>query len=172
MLFKALISRLNGGTDTASTKASSFHRRLSKVAYEKYPILPSLVLRLLSRSKAVVPESSQGNRASSIANSTFAQRVFPALEIIERSGLPQKHSEEISSAIKRLMESSIWAIREKSAKTFAVVTSDKDLTDELQNLLQSQTVSQNALHGRLICARLMITRQQADLVGTYTKDVV
>lgn len=164
MLFKALLRRLNGGTDTASTKASSSHRSLSKLAYEKYPNLPSLILRLLCQNK---PTSIEAAHNETQTLSFQAQWVFPALEILERSGLPLQYRVEIDEAIRHHMASSIWVIREKAAKALALVLSEKDINGEIGNLLKPSKMSQNCLHGRLLCVGFMISRIGAIPTGQY-----
>ena len=152
MLFKALIRRLNGGTDTSSTRASSPHRRFSKLMYEKYPSLLDLLLKLLRRIDTVRLDSGQ----SEISASMQAQRVFPALEIIEISGLPSQHDLEIKKLIWHHMESPAWPIREKAAKALALVLKHEDRHADIQTLLRPDWPSQNALHGRLLYLRYII----------------
>lgn len=164
MLFKALLRRLNGGTDTASTKASSSHRSFSKLAYEKYPNLPNLILRLLCQNQQALIEAAHDETQTLLLQ---AQWVFPALEILERSGLPLKHRVEIEEAIRHHMASSIWVIREKAAKALALVVSEKDLAGEIRDLLKPGKISQNCLHGRLLCVGFMISRVGANLAGQY-----
>ncbi|MCJ1464709.1 hypothetical protein MMC07_003322 [Pseudocyphellaria aurata] len=164
MLFKALIRRLNGGTDTASTKASSSHRSLSKLAYEKYPNLPNIILRLLYQTPEK-PLNASVDGIETLSLSLQAQWVFPALEILERSGFPLQHRIDIEEAVRRHMASPIWAIREKAAKTLALVTNDEDLNAEIRTLLKPSNISQNCLHGRLLCVRSMISR-----IGQKTTD--
>ncbi len=159
MLFRALLSRMHGGTDAASTKASSNHRRFSSLVYEKYPNMPSMVLALLSSTSLEYRNYSNEDRQRQlIAHSWEPQRVLPALEIIERSGLPLNHNMEIQSAIRQHMESPIWAIREKSAKTLAAVIEDRYLAAEIIKLLGANHSRQNALHGSLLCVRFMLAR--------------
>ncbi len=149
MLFKALIRRLNGGTDTSSTRASSPHRRFSKLMYEKYPSLPDLLLKMLRRVDVARLDVGQ----SEISASIQAQRVFPALEIVEISGLPSQHNFEIKKLIWHHMESLAWPIREKAAKALALVLKDEDRHADIQTLLRPDWPSQNALHGRLLHLR-------------------
>lgn len=166
MLFKALLRRLNGGTDTASTKASSSHRSFSKLAYEKYPNLPNIILRLLFQNQRTLFKTSHDATQTQTQTLSFqAQRVFPVLEILERSGLPLQHRVEIEEAIRHHMASPIWAIREKAAKALALVISEKDLSSEIKTLLRPGKSSQNCLHGRLLCVRFTISRIGAKITG-------
>jgi hypothetical protein len=169
MLFRSLLSRMHGGTNTASTRISSNYRRFSKLVYEKYPNLPSLVLGLLnSASLEHIDYSKKDSRPQLFAHSSQAQRVLPALEIIERAGLPSIYNKKIQQAIRQHMESPIWAIREKSAKALAAVADDEILIAETKGLLEVDQRRQNALHGSLLCARFMISRLEGVLIGKFT----
>lgn len=160
MLFKALLKRLNGGTDTASTKASSSHRRLSHLMYEKYPNLPDLLMRLL-RQELPEPLICRGEPRAAMQ----AQRVFPALEVIESSGIPRKYKVEILHALWFYSESCDWSIREKAAKTLSFVLDNANMIEEITRLLSTNFKSQNALHGKLLCLRFLLSRNQAPLFG-------
>lgn len=159
MLFKALIRRLNGGTDISSTRVPSSHRRLSKLIYEKYPSLPDVLVKMLR----------QADIPTMAVASMQAQRVFPALEIIERSGLPSQQRLEIKKLIWDQMESPAWPIREKAAKALGLVLSDEDYLADVKKILRPDWPSQNALHGRLLYLRqimlLNTTRLSARLHG-------
>ncbi len=160
MLFKALIRRLNGGTDTSSTKASSSHRRLSKLMYEKFPNLTHLLVKMLRQ----LGESRTEGDHSAVSASMQAQRVFPALEIIERSGLPSQHGLEIKNLIWHHLESPAWPIREKAANALGLVLNDRDCHGEIKTLLRPDWRSQNALHGRLLYLRNILSRNKAPLL--------
>lgn len=166
MLFKALLSRLNGGTDTASTRASSSHRQFSRLAYEKYPNLPKLILKLLYHNSLISINALQNDEAQCRFFSLQAQQVFPALEIVERSGVPPQHRAEIEQAIRHHMEGPIWAIREKAAKAFALMVDKRHVVTEIKQLLDASERPQNALHGRLLCLRILLSRIEAERKGT------
>lgn len=165
MLFRALLSRMHGGTDAASTRISSNHRRFSKLVYEKYPNLPDLILGLLSSGFQKATYVNGDSSSQLFAHTLEAQRVLPALEIIERSGLPSNQFEEIQSALQRQRQSPVWAIREKSAKALAAVVKDRDLIAEIRDLLKVDRSCQNALHGRLMSIRYMIARLGITSIG-------
>ena len=168
MLFRALLSRMHGGTDVASIRISSNHRRFSKLVYEKYSNLPVLILGLLSSGLKKTGHMNGGSNSQLFAYSLEAQRVLPALEIIERSGLPSNHMAQIQNALRQYMQSPVWAIREKSAKALAAVVRDGDLIAEIRGLLMIGRSRQNALHGSLLCVRYMIARLEFFPIGTLT----
>lgn len=166
MLFRALLSRLNGGTDAYSTRASSPHRRFSKQSYEKYPNLPNLIVKLLSQHSMVALDAVPSEEVS-VSLSLQAQKVYPALEILERSGMPSEQSTTIREAIRLHMEGPVWAIRQKAAKTSALILDEAEFTDEIERLLESKAASQNALHGHLLYVRFIIARIGPKTVGQY-----
>lgn len=160
MLFKALLKRLNGGTDTSSTKASSSRRRFSQLTYEKYPNLPDLLLRLLRQT----PTQTQIT-GRELNPTVQAHRVFPALEVIERSGIPLQYQVTFLDALQYYNESPDWSIREKAAKTLSLIVDETSIVKEVTSLLAPNWKSQNALHGRLLRLRFLFARNEAPLFG-------
>lgn len=167
MLFKALLRRLNGGTDTASTKIPSSHRRSSNLIYKTYPNLPGLVLKLLYNGRSLAIRSAEFNGGEAHP-ATDAHKIFPALEIVERSGLPAQYRSEISAAIWHHVESPDWSIREKAAKALSYVLDGRNLINEAERLLSTHYSSQNALHGRLLCLKSLLARTDIPLLAYET----
>ena len=159
MLFKALLKRLNGGTDTSSTKTSSSHRRFSRLTYQKYPNLPNLLLRLLRSTPA---KQTSGRDLQPMIQ---AHKVYPALEVIERSGIPPQHQGPFLDALHYYNESSDWSIREKAAKALSLIVDEGSIVKEVRSLLASNWKSQNELHGRLLRLRVLLARHEAPLFG-------
>lgn len=160
MLFKALLKRLNGGTDTSSTKASSSHRRFSQLTYEKYPNLPDLLLTLLRHGPAPTPGT-----CKKLEPTMQAHRVFPALEVIERSGIPPQQQGPFLDALRYYNESPQWSIREKAAKALSLTVEEKSFVEEVKALLAPDWKTQNELHGRLLSLRFLLARYEAPLFG-------
>lgn len=170
MLFRALLSRLNGGTDAYSTRASSTHRRFSRQSYEKYPNLPNLIVNLLSQ-HSMVALNAIPSEGDSVSLSLQAQKVYPALEILERSGLPSEQRTTIREAIRLHMEGPVWAIRQKAAKASALILDEAEFTDEIKRLLESKAASQNAVHGHLLYVRFIIARIRPKTAGQYSLQI-
>lgn len=166
MLFRALLSRLNGGTDAYSTRASSTHRRFSRQSYEKYPNLPNLIVNLLSQ-HSMVALNAIPSEGDSVSLSLQAQKVYPALEILERSGMPSEQRTTIREAIRLHMEGPVWAIRQKAAKASALILDEAEFTGEVKRLLESKAASQNAVHGHLLYVRFIIARIRPKTAGQY-----
>ena len=164
MLFKALVRRLNGGTDTASTKVKSSYRHSSSLTYQRYPNVPSLLLNLLCNELPLTTKSV--NIAQHDGYSVMrVHRVFPAMELLETLGLPNECGEMILEAIWQYMESFDWAIREKAAKTLSRLLDVKDLISDARKLLSPDWPSQNALHGRILCLQHLLSRDDIPLIG-------
>ena len=156
MLLRALLTRLIGGTGSPSRKGCGT-RRFSPIVYTRYPNLSHLVVQLLqSPSRSGTSDESSDMQVGLSSDPPPVQRVFPALEIIERGGLPPKHQALIRSLIDSQLESCVWYIREKAAKTISLVVQPQDCAREVDSLLRHPFSSQNALHGRLLCAIFIV----------------
>ncbi|KAL8970987.1 MAG: hypothetical protein Q9197_003508 [Variospora fuerteventurae] len=173
MLLKALITRMNDGTNTASSKVSSSHRRLSTLVYDKYQNLPDLLLRLLNPEKTINEETLRTQSQATSPNDTVlqAQHVFPALEIIEQSGIPERHQSEIRQAVWFHLEGPVWPIREKAAKALSYLPVSDQREEEMRQYLQTPWFTQNALHGRYLYLRFMFAQREYLLTSKLVQDV-
>ena len=150
MLLQALLKRLNGGSDTASTRVSSQHRRSSPLVYGKYPILPNLLLKLIRYPGTGGASASQ------------TQKIFTALEILERFGVPEVNGEEIWQSLMEYRANPVWSIREKAARTIGMIIKLIDSDEHVRNLIATgHTMSQNEIHGNLMTLRTLFTRTMA-----------
>lgn len=162
---KALITRMNDGTNTLSSKAPSSHRRVSSQVYEKYPNVPDLLLRLLTHEDVIDSERLHKEVAVPDTLLSQAQHVFPALEIIEQSGIPTRYYTEIWQASWNHLEGPVWAIRDKAAKALSYLPNSNAVETEIRRCLQSPWSRQNSLHGRLLYLRYLNIRLRADSQG-------
>ena len=153
MLMRALISRLNSGTDTHSSTVPSSHRRSVDFVYQQFPTLSGIILRLLGEKKPLNKEP-EGWAQQRI------ETVFPALEILERYGVPLLHSELIKSRVKGYLGSPSWPLRDKAAKAFSSNIDQHDTLHTLRDILTFDIKFQNALHGRLLAARWLVRLQK------------
>ena len=158
MLFNSLIRRLNGGSDVRSPSLPNTHGLLSVGAYERFPNLPGLIMRLLRVDDHEERHTQLPLQQISESLGTTAQRVFPALEILARSGLPGVHRMSIVDLIHRHMQSPSWSVREKAANTLALTVKEQDIVLEIDRFLRPNWPSRNALHGRLLCVRRLVSR--------------
>ncbi|KAL8775229.1 MAG: hypothetical protein Q9209_000235 [Squamulea sp. 1 TL-2023] len=168
MLMKALITRLNDGTNTLSSKTSSSHRHVSTLVYDKYPNVPDLLLRLLTYKDALNNQTLEQEVTVADTLVIRAQRVFPALEIIEQSGIPKRYHLEIRQASWSHLEGPVWAIRDKAAKSLSYLPQGEAITVEVKRCLQSPWSTQNALHGRLLYVQYLVARLKSDSEGLHT----
>ena len=91
--------------------------------------------------------------------------MFPALEVIERSGIPPQDRGAFLDALHRYNESPDWSIREKAAKALSLIVDERSIWNEVRMLLVPNWESENELHGRLLCLRFLLARNEAPLFG-------
>ena len=145
MLFKALLSRLSTGLSSSPSKTLEGHRRFVKSTYNKYPRLADLVVRLLEQSCSIGSKDLVDDDAQQI------QFAFPAMEVIERVGVPSIHRDAITSLLMKQLESHVWNLREKAARTLSFLLDENFLIERLRTTSQSGIFKQNAVHGMLLC---------------------
>lgn len=156
---------MNDGTSTYSSRVPSSHRRLSAFVYDKYQVLPDLVLRLLT-SRATDEDGKHLLQAEvQETNVLRAQRVFPALEIIEQSGIPKQNSSETWQAAWTHLEGPVWPLREKAAKALSFLPASEDIAAEIEQCVRRPWPSQNSLHGRHLYLRFLLARMGRDANG-------
>lgn len=165
MLLKALLNRLLGKNEANSSTTSANNLDTTNLLYDKFPILPDLIVKLL-QSDAQLTESTRESayRSGMTLDIPQAQKVFPALEIIQRAGMPLKHRPTIESLLRYHLGSTVWYIRKKAAKTISIVTNASRFHDVVTELLQESWPTQNNLHGRLLCVRELLL-MASDTVG-------
>ncbi|KAK3065933.1 hypothetical protein LTR53_017873, partial [Teratosphaeriaceae sp. CCFEE 6253] len=152
MLFRAVIDRLLGTNRAHLEEDGQGPKRLS---LDQHPQLLELVLGLLD---SEAPSSSDSKEA--LARS---EGVFPALQLLQRLAVPEQQRPAALRAIRLLMASPSWHVRDKAARTYASLVAKTDVGEELRDLLQTSTASQNALHGALLGAKYLLRRSSARL---------
>lgn len=170
MLVKALITRLAGGSSSTSSKETSGHGRFSKSVYEKYPVLPSLILRLLPYGTELEDDYEVLKSQTSVAVSMrIIQMAFPAMEIIERFGIPPAHRDIVKCLLLRQLDSPVWTLREKAAKILSSSVNELDMINEIQRFLLLRYKPQNSLHGRLSYLRHAIQSTSLQVLGLWSR---
>ena len=187
MLLKALLSRLVGGTGPDPRRELRHLRRISKLTYEKYPVLADLVLHLLQRSSTLDGDS-QVARGKTLDNpsSHHIETVFPALEIIERVGVCDTDKNAVKNLLLQQLGSPVWNLRDKAAKMMKSLIDGDTILKEVKGLLHStipiiptvtssqlaslrtqktQQLPQNYLHGRLLYLKYLICSEPPHNVG-------
>ena len=146
MLFKALLTRLSGGRNVSWMNTGSSHRRSPKSIYRRYPSLSKLVIKLLEQSGDLM------DSVSSTRDMSKQLRVaYPAMEIIDRVGVPPNARTIVQQLLLSQFDSSLWNLREKAARTLSTLVDEPTLLQEALKILTMPIISQNSLHGRLLC---------------------
>ena len=143
MLFRAVIDRLLGTSDAYLEDDVYVQKKLSA---EQHPQLLDIVLELLEG-----PTSKDGTTST-----TRHEGVFPALQLLQRLSLPEDQRPRALQSVETLMESPVWHVRDKAARTYASLVTMGQYAEKLAMLLRKSSLGQNALHGALLCAKYMI----------------
>lgn len=153
MLFRALIDRLLGTNDAYDEDDAPTQAALSHL---EIPNLMNVIIRLLS------PEiSAHGLQASSKGT----EAVFPALQLLQRAMPPADRLPEVMKAVLQLTESPQWHVRDKAARTYALLAQFREPPREIERSLVPTSSSQNSLHGSLLCAKYIFQKARKHLTG-------
>jgi hypothetical protein len=164
MLFRALMTRMRRRTTGAKIRMG--HAATSnddmKISFQKYPGLVPLVSRLLDTiiQKPMDDPSFETKMSWELSIST--ERVFPALELIG-SKLPSSSAHD-ESTLRRLVlahtKNPVWGIRDHSARVFASLVDLSEILTTVRDIgnLASPSLSENHIHGRILCVRYLLGR--------------
>ena len=169
MLFKALLDRLLGSSDTQKWKEQK-PAKISSLSYSNYPNLLEIIAKLLaprdSRGRSVVEVHK--NMSTSIIRAT--EGVFPALQILQQAPPPEANRETIRGLILRLTRSPHWHVRDMAARTFASGLRQTECVRVIRNMLSSRDKRQNSFHGLLLCVKYsLITLIKSSHSSTTSK---
>ena len=156
MLLKSLLTRLTGGSSSNPRPGVGGYRRASKLAYDKYPVLADLVVQLLKQDLQVIQLQTQHD-----VQSKFVQVIFPAMEIIDRVGVPGSHYIVIKQLLLQQLGSPVWNLREKAAKTLVAMVEAQEILAGIARTSKKGHISQNGLHGHLLCLKYLICEPNA-----------
>lgn len=156
MLFKALADRLFG-TNESRNKDTKENSKTTKFLYNKHPNLPELLKNLLRQPTVLSsPTEPDDQGVSTVPGLGPPEAVFPAMDIIRRAGLPRANDAELRESILFYMGSEIWHVRDMAARTFCSLVKRERFVEEVSYLINLPWVSNNALHGQLLCARYLL----------------
>lgn len=168
MLLKALLNRLLGKNEASSSTVSAASHNTTNMLYDRFPNLPDLIVKLLQHDSQMIQDMrGPAHTSGPTLDIPQAQKVFPALEIIQRAGMPLKHRSAIKSLLHWHLGSTVWLIRKKTAKTLSNATNASRIQDEVTELLQHQWPTQNSLHGMLLCVREILVRASKTMDCMY-----
>ncbi|TKA57285.1 hypothetical protein B0A55_13499, partial [Friedmanniomyces simplex] len=139
MLFRAVIDRLLGTSDAHTESDVHPQRRLSA---DQHPQILEVVLGLLNTTLETTG-----------LTSARSEGVFPALQLLQRLQVPGDRTVAVRRAVRALMGSPWWLVRDKAAYTYASLVEEGEAIEVLEGLLRTTIANQNALHGALLCAR-------------------
>ena len=159
MLFKALLTRLNRGAAVTSTRSMG-GKYQSNLFYRKYRKMADLVATLLQPSSLGFSVNELGLAEAKESQAKNTQRIFAALELLQTFGLPDEPRAKVTDLIWHHVINPSWSIREKAAATFCSVLTRKELEDLEKRLLRSDWASDNELHGRVLCLRILESRNR------------
>lgn len=156
MLFRVLMARmcrLLPGTTYGFAGASGSDGGM-KISFQKYPELEQLLYDLLTSA-----DQARHSRKDSAASET--EKVFPVLEILAEK-IPSTDDDDIQmrELVLQQRKSTIWAVRDHSARVYASLLRPSRILESVQTLLKvdEDIVSQNQLHGRILCIRYSLRR--------------
>ena len=164
MLMKAIINRLAGGNGSKSNLNPTGRGSSSIVTFERFPILATLLIQLL-RQSCELEQVEVCEELHPFHGSQAIQSAFPALELLETFGIPEKYQELTKRLVLRIVGSRCWSLREKAAHTLSFMLTEQDVMEEIQGQWQSFWPSQNKLHGRLLCLKYIIFRTTFRSIG-------
>ena len=158
MLFRALIDRLLP-PDTAGSQNWSYKSKpkSSRLLDEGYFQLFDIIVKLLRP-----PTGSSSSSPASL------ESVFPALKLVQRFPLRKADSKKIEAAVLVLCGNAHWHVRDMAARTYASLAADRDVLELMTMLLPSIRDGQNAVHGRLLSLKYILTGRLSSLDHSST----
>ncbi|KAK2070621.1 hypothetical protein P8C59_005100 [Phyllachora maydis] len=151
LLLRSLIDTLFGAVDTKASMEAGWDGVTTRIAYRKYPSLPGVLLDLVKSGGRDMMETG--------SQTTAAEAVFPALDIIRRAGPPEEQRDELYGHICRYLGSHLWHVREMAARTICSFLLTVDWIAEMKDLVRDSLESANKLHGSLLALRFVLERK-------------
>ncbi|KAG8624474.1 hypothetical protein KVT40_007541 [Elsinoe batatas] len=135
MLFRALLDRLLGTNDDYGEVGTTSS---SKEIFVRHPQMLPLLYRLLDADVYDLTETAA------------VEKVFPALQLLQRAAPPESEIANIRSAITKLIGCPHWLVRDKAARTLATTYRNDDILDALRSITGDRVDTLNARHGTLL----------------------
>ena len=150
MLLRSLINRLLGAQGVED-EVNSYISLSSKLNYQHYPGLLMLMQTMLES----IQEGSER---------IITEAIFPVLDLLRRAPPPSVERERFQKLVLKASSSSKWHVRTMAARAFASIAVGYASSDQvLESLLWTQDLSENVLHGRLLCVYhyyILVLRRQ------------
>lgn len=151
LLLRSLIDNLFGTNETKTAMETGWDGKTLRISYTKYSSLPPILLNLLK-------EGEQAMEPGTLTQTSAAESVFPALEIIRRAGPPASHRDELYGHITKYLGSRQWHVREIAARTLCSFLMIGDWLSSLEDLLARSRGSANRVHGTLLTVKFFVER--------------
>lgn len=156
LLLRSLIDSLFGTNESKTAMETGWDGKTLRISYTKYSSLPPILLSLLK-------DGEQAMEPGTLTQSSAAESVFPALEIIRRAGPPESHRDELYGHIAQYLGSRQWHVREIAARTLCSFLLNDDWLSSIEELLARSRGSANRMHGTLLTVKFFIERTCLEL---------
>ncbi|KAI9888322.1 MAG: hypothetical protein M1814_000575 [Vezdaea aestivalis] len=144
MLFRTVVDQLFGTNIAQECNDPLFLRPAVRISYDSHPELLLVLEEILDN--------------NSTAKFTNQEAVILALEVLYRSGSSAADQRDLRRKVRPYQGDRVWHVRVLAARTLCVLCDEAELVKEFVTAMNSQTLSQNRLHGELLCARELISR--------------
>lgn len=156
LLLRSLIDNLFGTNESKTAMETGWDGKTLRISYTKYSSLPPILLSLLK-------DGEQAMDPGTLTQSSAAESVFPALEIIRRAGPPESHRDELYGHIAKYLGSRQWHVREIAARTLCSFLLNDDWLSSIEDLLSRSRGSANRMHGTLLTVKFFVERACLEL---------
>ncbi|KAG9254907.1 putative death-receptor fusion protein-domain-containing protein [Emericellopsis atlantica] len=156
ILLRSLLNMLFGHHESKTMIEAGWDGKANRIPYHKYPALVDVLVDLL--------ESGEKNtEAPATLDTSGAEAVFPALDIIRRAGPPEALREKLQDLVAKYLADPVWHVREMAARTLCSCHLHDGWLRALRALLKvaladRSSHAQNHVHGVLLTLKFVFER--------------
>jgi hypothetical protein len=154
LLFQTLTDFLLG-TETRDQIEHGWGGHGTKVSFDRYPKVWSVLMSLL--------ESSSKNQEESSKIFSTVEKTIPVLDIIRRAGTPKDDLQYVYDQIQRHLDSKSWHVRDLAARTLCALSPAQEWKYIILQLKRLGGRSANRTHGVLLTIANIISRQSGSI---------
>lgn len=184
-MLRSVFDRMFGTSESKSLTEAGWDGRSTRLAYERYPALPALLLKMLEVTvqKQEIQDSDaewkvSGDRGDlgqciqvgqdsngvqeSVALSIeigAVQSVFPAMDLVRRAGPPEELRDKILERIMVHLGSTAWEVRQVVSRAVTAFLLQDEWLEAILTLLKSCGQSTNRYHGVLMSVQDLLERR-------------
>ena len=162
MLLKALFNRLGSSSSTSPSGTLEVGIRFAKATYNRFPPLAILIEDMLHESCRIRETKSHIDQTS-----RQIQNAFPAMEVVNRLGVKRERQDYVEILLIQQLHSPVWILRDKAARTLIPLVDGWDFVREIIQSPETLDISQNELHGRLLCLKIFVEKIHANDIGLW-----